>query len=117
VIVAGINQLRAAAGLLKNAGGDCPGRAAMLAATAEVWSAMDAGLDEWPWELQIKAVPVQFRLVRYGSPAVTVRRLAGSELADLRRALLEFVEAAEALDQVFGSDAGRARSTQEEGCR
>lgn len=97
-MVTGIERLRAAGDLLRRNGADPPDRTLVLSATAEVWEAVTAGLDEWPWELQARAVPVQFHLVRHGSPTVTIRRMTTAELDELRQELLAFVEAAERLD-------------------
>lgn len=113
-MVTGIERLRAAAGLLRQAGDGRADRDAALSAAAEVWSAIGAGLDEWSWQLQAKAVPLQFHLVRHGAPAATVRRLAEPELTELRRELLEFVEAAEHLDGVFAGHTGGVSPETEE---
>ena len=101
VMVRGIEQLRRAGESLRRAEAGIGNRMAMSVAVGEVWSAVKDGLDEWPWELQAGSVPVQFHLVRYGSPAATVRRLPEAELTELRRELLEFVETAERLDGSF----------------
>lgn len=96
-MIEGIERLKRAGEILRRVDGNAD-RPAVLSAAAEVWSAAADSLDAWPWQLQLRSVPMQFHLIRHGSPAATVRRMPDAELADLRRELLEFVESAERLD-------------------
>lgn len=63
----------------------------MLEAASTVLDVLAQRLDALPWGLLADAASLQFQLVSYGPPDVTVWRMCRVELEDLCRALLVFI--------------------------
>jgi hypothetical protein len=70
-------------------------RSDVLAAAQDTWGAI-FHRDAWPAELQQQSDAVQRKLFRYGPIDMTVARMNEAELGELRQAILEFVDAADA---------------------
>ena len=94
-MVTGGDRLRKARAVLLD--NDCE-RDALLEAASEFWSAAFDS-DGWPVELQVKALPARFGLIRYGSFEETVSRLDDAELRKLCRELVEVADMADRLDR------------------
>ena len=92
-VLPGADRLRNARRIIKEA--DC-GRDALLKAASEFWAATFDS-HSWPVELQVKALPARFTLVRRGSFEETVRDL---DEDGLRRLCDELSELADMADEI-----------------